>query len=269
LGLQSRVKRDEVILATCIFCGNEKWNLELSAEKGLYHCWACRAGGRLDGVLSQLTGKTYRLDVHKREKPKHTAPPPDAVDFSSTSIGDVGSALHYLMRRGITLDTAAIYGLRVCTQIGHVLQGRIVIPAYDFWTGATLGWIGRNYTNGRPKYISTIGRKVIFGWRQRSRTAPVVIVEGGFDGIAVHRAGFHAAVLGGTGGAGVQELCARLAPELSVVIMLDGDAVQQATQLYWQATQVREKVAVVPLLPGVDPGSLSPDQIQEYVSRVR
>lgn len=269
LGLQNRVKREEVVIATCVFCGNEKWNLELSAEKGVYHCWACRAGGRLDALLTQLTGKSYQLQVQARDKKKAVAPPPGAVDFLTKPVAEIPSALHYLARRHVTMDVATAYGLRVCTQVGHLLEGRLVIPVRDFWTSEMLGWIGRTYTGGHPKYLSSIGRKVVFGWRQRSKEEPVVLVEGAFDGIAVHRAGYHAAVLGGTGGSGVVELVARLPEGALVVIMLDGDAVTQATRLYWQAKQVHEKVEWVVLPVGTDPADLAPDQVREYVERVR
>jgi DNA primase len=265
-GLSCRVKSDEVALHVCPFCGNEKWNMELSAVKGVYHCWACRTGGRLDAFLHQLTGQQFHIDVTKQDRKKQAkATPPDALDFQSLPVADVLSANTYLAKRGITADLAAMYGIRVCTQVGHLLEARIVIPAREFWTGELLGWMGRSYTGKRPKYKSTLGRQAIIGWRQHSRKVPIVMVEGALDGIAVHRAGFTAAVLGGSGVEDAEVFAAR-AIENSLIVMLDGDAGPQATRLYWRLKTVHTNVRLQYLEPGQDPAGLGPEIIRDLLS---
>src|SRR5512146_906879 len=223
-GYECRVKGIQVVFHVCIFCGNDHWNLDANPHNGFYGCWACKAGGRLERLLEQITGKTYRFPHVAREveeKPAVTAP----LEFASLKIAQVPSAQHYLARRGIDLHTAEMYGLALCVEAGQLLENRLVIPARDYWTGALVGWVGRSYTGARPKYLSTIPPKGVgvTGWRQQGRTAPVVIVEGHIDGIQVHRAGYNAAVLSGMG----QEIltfASRLDPATPLVLMLDGDA---------------------------------------------
>lgn len=261
-GWTCRVQRTEVVLEVCYFCGNEKYNLELSAEKGVFHCWACKRGGRLDGLLQTLTGQAHNIPVRRTARqPTPTKAPVGA--FRSYPVTAVESAARYLTRRGISPDVASQYGMVVCAEPNHRLDGRIAIPAYDYWTGNVLGWVGRSYTGKQPKYLSTLTQKVITGWRQRDKDSTAVVVEGPLDGIAAHRAGFHAAVLAGVGGAGVREWASRLSPKASIAIMLDGDALQQAHQLYWQILPVRNaRVVVVSLGEEEDPASLGAEGVQ-------
>lgn len=264
-GYQTRIQRRQVLVEVCVFCSNARWNLELSPEKGVYHCWACDSGGRLESLVFSLTGEAVRLPVQIRER-KHAARPVDTA-FNVAEIDAVPSAAHYLAKRGIDLIVAAEYGIRVCVHPGHQLEGRIVIPLLDFYSRAVLGWIGRSYTNGRPKYLSTLARSRVTGWRAPGKRSVCVVVEGHLDGIAVHRAGCTAAVLGGTSAANTEEWAARLPPEVPVIVMLDGSARDEALRLYWKICAVRmgSRVAVAAVPPEEDPASLGPERIRELV----
>lgn len=266
-GIECQVRRSEVVVRVCTSCGNEKWNLELNAERGVYHAWCCRKGGRVDTLLQKLTGQEHHVIVRTDiREPKQRALPAPAVTFKSVEVSAVGSAAQYLAARGIMPTTAAQYGVVVCTEPGHRLEGRIAIPARDFWSGDVVGWVGRSYTGKRPKYLSTLPRKVITGWRHRSSTPLVVVVEGPLDGVITHHAGFDAAVLGGIGATGVVEWAARLSPKAIIAIMLDGDALQQAHKLFWQISPLRAApVLLIPLAGGEDPASLGVEKVREAV----
>jgi DNA primase len=144
----------------------------------------------------------------------------------------------------------------------HQLYARIAIPLREFWTGDVVGWTGRGYSEEHRKYVTTLPRKIITGWRQRSASAPVVIVEGPFDGIAAHRAGFHAAVLSGVGSSGVEEFAARCFDTRAIVVMLDGDALDIARRLCWKIAALGRPVTCARLAPGVDPAALGPDGVR-------
>ncbi len=267
-GIDSRIKGDEVAIEVCPGCGNEKWNVEMNAAKAVWHCWACKAGGRLSALLKTLTGQEYRITASaaRGNKPTKAAPLTTPAEFQFLSITAVPSAKQYLDARGVTADVAATYGLQVCSEKGHMLEGRIVIPAREYWTSAVVGWIGRSYTGKRPKYMSTLPRKVITGWRVRDQAAPAVMVEGPMDGIAAHRAGFNAAVLSGMGGAGVLEWASRVSPRAPIAILLDAEAIEQARRLYWEVGQVRPgSVALVGLPAGEDPASIGPAAVRDAV----
>lgn len=265
-GLPCRVRADgEVIVQTCYFCGNERGNLELSVEINGYKCWACLAHGSVSGFLEQITGQRHHIAAQQR--PKLAVPRvAEAAPFLAKPVAEIDSARRYLERRGVPVQVATEYGLVVCMEPGHLLYSRLAIPARDFWTGVVIGWIGRSYSGGHPKYLSTLTRKVITGWRVRDATKPTVVVEGHLDGIATHRAGYHAAVLSGTGSSGVEEWAARVPPVSPVVVMLDGSAQQEAHRLFWMVSKVRNRVAILELIGDQDPATLGPDVIRELIT---
>lgn len=264
-GLAAKIKGDEVLVEVCVFCSNARWNLELNATKGAFRCWACREGGRLDAFLERLTGTRYRIQPQFARDKK--APPSPAVDrpqeFRTLSIPEVPSAADYLSRRGYDPEVAREFGLSVCVEEGHDLYGRIVIPIRDYWTGRILGWTGRSYVGQWPKYWSMLQTMQVTGWRAPGRTTPAVVVEGHLDGIAVRRAGFSAAVIGGISFNDLGEWAARLLPEQWAVIMLDGDAPKDAARLYWNIAAVRgdARLSVVTLASEADPAGLGPDAV--------
>lgn len=262
-GVACRVKGDEVLVQTCPYCGNERWNLEINPARGLANCWSCRATeGRADAVLRRLTGAELTLAVSPRAGP---GKPPSVVrprPLRSVAVDAVPSAAAYLARRGLDPLLLSGYGVGVCMDEADPLYGRIVIPVHEYWKGRHLGWVGRSYTGRRPKYLSTVERQSITGWRAADRAAPCVLVEGHLDGIVVHAAGFGAAVLGGVEGA-VLEFAARLAVPL--ILMLDGDAAVRTRALYWQIAAVRPP-HVAWLAPDADPASLGVEGVRAAVA---
>lgn len=269
-GIACRVRRGEVVVETCYFCGNEKANLELNPERGLFHCWACNEGGRLDRFLHEWLGQEVYLPVRSAAHQDRTAMPAHTTaPFAAVPAHTVPSALHYLSRRRIDQNTATTYGLLVCTEAKHPLVNRLVIPIPEFWTGNIVGYLGRTYTNQRPKYLSTLSRRVVAGYRVRSPRTPCIVVEGFFDGIAVHRAGYHAAILQGTTAPGVKEFGARLPQEMPVLVMLDGAAREEAERLCWTLRSVRPGQVQLASLPiGKDPAEFQPRVLQLFVTKV-
>jgi len=268
-GHECRIIKDEVTLRVCIYCGSPKWKLELNTDKGVYSCWVCHAKGRLDQFLQSLTGRQYQIQVTQRQRPAG-APQGPPAEFQSRAVLDVPSAHLYLAQRGVTPAEADTFGIRVCVEVGHRLEGRIVIPARDYYSGELLGWVGRSYTGQQPKYLITMPHRVVTGWASRVPGAGVVIVEGHMDGMAVRRAGFSAAVLGGTSVPGVAEWAARLSPSSLVVVMLDPDAEEQARKIYWTvaAIQGESKVRMIRLLGEHDPAALGPSNIRAIIESI-
>lgn len=267
-GYQCQISRTEVKLEVCYFCGNDRYNLECSASKGVYHCWVCKAGGRLSDLLEKLTGKQHNIPVQIDGTKQRKELPTPAV-FKAMAVADVHTAQHYLGRRGISAAVAAQYGMVVCTEEGHPLEGRIAVPLKEYWSGAQVGWVGRSYTGKLPKYISTLPYKMITGWRTRDRDTLSVVVEGPFDGCAVHRAGYQAAVLSGVGGEGILDWASRVDPTGRIVILLDGDALAQAARIYWMIKPiVGDRVSIVSF-PNTsdDPAQVGPEGIRALIDQ--
>ncbi len=267
-GWGCKIAHGEVVLEVCYFCGNQKSNLECSTDKGVFHCWACKRGGRLSELIHLLTGQIHHIPVTtKRRGERPIAQQQTPTTFKSLPIAQVPSAAKYLSTRGIAPDVAAQYGMVVCTEAGHRLEGRLTVQLREYWSGDLAGWVGRSYTGRTPKYISTLEHRLITGWRTRDKSTPVVLVEGPFDGIAAHRAGYQVGVLSGMAGHGVIDWAARLDPSAPVALMLDQDAPDQQRQLYWQLQPIlRERLVTVEYSEAdQDPAKVGPAGVRSLV----
>ena len=268
-GVSCRVKGDEVLIEVCPYCGSDRWNLEINAEKGFAKCWVCKQPqpGRADVAVADLTGQKHQIKTVARDKKPTQAPTADRPkDFKTLSIAEVPTAADYLSRRGYNSEIVRVFGLSVCVEEKHQLYGRIIIPIRDYWTGFVIGWTGRSYTGGWPKYLNHLDTLEVTGWRAPGKLTPAVLVEGHLDGIAVRSGGYSAAVLGGIR-RDVSEWAARLLPEQWSIVMLDGDAVDAAEQLYWNIVAVRGEVRVALITLGAeeDPAGIGPDGVRRHV----
>lgn len=271
-GIACRERGNEIVLEVCCYCGNAKWNLELNSARAVFYCWACRTGGPLGAAVKQLTGHSVQIHADpgarraKKEERSAEDLAKDAETFASQRVVDSSVATAYCAARGLTPAIAAGYGLVVCAEPNHRLYGRLAVPALDFWTSRRIGWQGRTMTNQRPKYLSTMPKQAVFGWRGAA-SAPIVVVEGPFDGISAHRAGCTAAVLGGVATPDATAWAARLPGDALLTIMLDGEAADVAAKLYWQLVEVVPgRVAFAQLPIGEDPASIGPAGVAEYLS---
>lgn len=254
-GIRCNTRRDEVVVEVCVFCGNTKWNLEANPVVGLYHCWACNAGGRVDSLVKEVTGVTVHIPVVQDEwKDRRDARSLEHVteDFLGPPVADVPHLVAYLQGRRLSLVDMAIYQLRAGK--GGLYENRVVAPLLEYWTREVVGYLGRTVLNERPKYYGTwLAPKCVVGFRTRSDVH--VIVEGVLDGIRVHKAGYNAAVLVGTAGVrGSIEAWSARVPQLhDVVVLLDGDATIEAEKLYWTIRPIHERVSLIKLPPAFDP----------------
>lgn len=262
-GFQGRVQGSEVLIQECWFCGNDAWNLELNPNKGVYSCWACKASGRLDTLLRKYLGTDTEIPVQLDDDGRSRTEAPK--DFPSRPADEVPSAVAYLRRRGYPASVCRAYGLRVGTAQGHRFYARLCVPMRDFWTGDVVGWTARTYIGQHPKYL-TSGRFGLTGYRTRA-PRPVLLVEGPFDGISVHRAGYQAAVLGGTGTRGyAEQLADDLDPKIPLGVLFDGDAHERAEKVWWKIRERRPDAALFQLPNGADPGDLAPEALSTFIS---
>jgi hypothetical protein len=265
-GYSSRIRGEEVLVEVCWFCGNPKWNLELNPGKGVFSCWVCRESGRLDRLLTKTLGGGFSIPVDFETRQIADVASPTILDFKNVPAGDLQSASWYLKKRGFSSEDIRTYDIRVCLEEGHEMEGRLLFPLRDFWNSGLVGFVGRDYTGGFPKYRHTLVRKQICGYRTWHRSTPCLLVEGCLDGIAVHRAGFQAAVLLGTSSSELETFASRLPPETPLGIFLDGEAGDDATRLYWKLSPIRQVSAI--LLPSeLDPAELHPRVIQSLVEK--
>jgi hypothetical protein len=264
-GVYAFVRKDEVVVQTCMYCGNDKRNLELNAGLGVFRCWACKTGGRLDQLLGYFFNFAGKIPVsplvgERRRRALESILPLGVVPGSPAVQYD--SAVRYLKSRGLAVRDFVHYGFRVADDdkdeaVKH-LYARLIIPALDFWTQQPAGYVARGYVGERPKYLADCVSPIV-GYRVNTPGAPYVMSEGLFDGIAVHRAGANAAVQLGQGSdSDFDEWVSRVPKDNPIAILLDGDAQEQSVRLWWKARAIREDVVRVPLPRHLDPGKLDP-----------
>jgi DNA primase len=176
-------------------------------------------------------------------------------------------AMHpYLASRGLTPHTVRTFGLGLYTGKG-LLRGRIVIPIHNA-CGELIAYAGRAINGEEPKYRFPAGfRKslVLFNLHRALATGAraAIVVEGFFDTLAVHQAGYPAVVglMGST--------LSRYQTDLltthfdRVVLMLDGDeAGRLGAMNIAQTLGVKMSVSAISLEDGRQPDQLPSREIQ-------
>jgi DNA primase len=199
--------------------------------------------------------------------------PEDLVDRFRVGFAPAGwdGLVNHLRRTGIAPADAELAGLiaRRQTGDGHYdrFRGRVVFPITDP-SGQIAGFGGRAMGDDVPKYLnspeSPVYKKsrVLFGIGQAldaiREHGRVIVVEGYFDLLALHRAGLHEGVAP-CGTALTQSHAHRIRRYAEeVVLLFDGDtagrvAAERALPILL-AEQLRVKAAFLPL--GEDPDTL-------------
>ena len=178
----------------------------------------------------------------------------------------------YLERRGIDPKTAAWFGAGYYAGAGF-LRERVAFPIHDE-RGYLVAYAGRSVDAHEPRYLFPRGfrkSQVVFNLHRAIEPAArqrnwAIVVEGFFDCLKVHQAGYGnvVALMGLSASSRQSELLQSRFRNL--VVMLDGDAAgRQASQLLakrWPSS----RVAVVP--DGRQPDQLSNSEIQQVLRGV-
>ena len=178
----------------------------------------------------------------------------------------------YLAQRGIDPATAAEFGVGLYPGPG-LMSGRIVIPIRNL-RSELVAYAGRALDGGPPKYKLPPGfRKAreLFNLQRAVATGrnTVIVVEGYFDCMRVHQAGFPWVVaLMGSSLSPAQE-SALLRHFDRIVLMLDGDAAgRAASQALAARLWGRCWVQLVRVPDGSQPDQLSCSAIQQLLVMV-
>ncbi|MGH8526132.1 MAG: CHC2 zinc finger domain-containing protein [Gammaproteobacteria bacterium] len=269
--------------------GKRDDSFRASLSKNVFHCFACQAHGNvLDFVaameqcsvreaaarLQQWFGVTGPAalarpapgSARERElvREKEGCNPP--LGFALTG---VDHAHPYLEQRGIDRATAAEFGVGFYGAPG-LMSGRIVIPIRN-QSGEIVAYAGRALDRRLPKYKLPAGfRKALELFNiQRAlatRSKTVIVVEGYFDCLQVHQAGFPyvVALMGTSLSAGQERVLVEHFDR--VVLMFDSDAAGRAASRVISA-KLSEKCSVVlaNLPDGAQPDQLSPTDIRDVI----
>jgi len=269
--------------------GQRDDSFRASLSKNVFHCFACQAHGNvLDFVaamekcsvreaacrlqqwfgvgalaapVQQVARGLWKVEL-VREKERCNPP----LRFALTG---VDHAHPYLQQRGVDRVIAAEFGVGFYGGPG-LMSGRIVIPIRNV-SSEIVAYAGRAPDGRLPKYKLPTGFHK--GWElfnshhaaaTDSHTA--IVVEGYFDCLRVHQAGFPwvVALMGSSLSASQEQVLTGRFDR--VILMLDGDAAgRTAGQSISTRLSGKCSVALVHVPEGTQPDQLSPQAVQELI----
>lgn len=268
-----------------------KYSFSVNTEKSIWTCKSdscVKASGKKGGNILDFVAvmeSVAIIDAAKKilewlptngNSPKPGTPKPEPAKAENTPLGFElkGIAYHpYLESRGITKETAETFGVGFFPGKGS-MAGRVVIPIYNE-TGELLAYAGRATDNTEPKYRFPPGfskSHVLFNLnRVLKLSAPrrVILVEGFFDAMKVHQAGFPAvvALMGCTLSDVQAELLAKHCE--AAALMLDGDdAGWDAIAKILPPLSHSLFVKVIPLAAGLQPDRLPAEVLRTLLANI-
>jgi DNA primase len=255
----------------------------------VFHCFACSAGGNVLDFVAKMEGCSVREAAQRLQASQGagggaagTAGRPQRRELVTKKrklnppLGfslKVDGTHPYLARRAIDPITAAHFGVGYYG--GHgVMSRRIAIPIHDP-QGRLVAYCGRALDGAVPRYRFPVGfqkSQVLFNYH-RARTAGndrVIVVEGFFDCLRVHQAGFPyvVALMGARLSVAQKNL---LAERFShVVLLLDGDQTGRAATVQIARDLAPACSAREVLLPvGVQPDQMTAAGIRHVLGEER
>jgi len=270
--------------------GPEAFHANLA--RNVFHCFACGAGGNVLDFVAAMEGCSVREAALRLQEnglagapPVAEGPPPwrpvaargaKLVTKKREGNPPLGFSLvvdgthPYLGRRGMDRTTADHFGVGWFGGVG-LMSRRIAIPIQDE-EGRLVAYCGRAIDGSAPRYRFPAGfqkSRVLFNYHRARATGldEVIVVEGFFDCLRVHQAGFPCvvALMGVTCSERQRELLAGTFPR--VVLLLDGDAAGRAASGRI-AKNLRPVSAVTEVLleRGVQPDQMPVDEIRQLLA---
>ena len=267
--------------------GQGKETFHANLKRGIFHCFACGAGGNVLDFVVAMEGTSIREAALRLQGYGDSGG--ISVATAATGCSDrklvtkkrsinppLGFALHldrrhpYLAQRGIADATADHFGVGYFRGRG-LMMDRIAIPIHDD-AGRLVAYCGRAVGGAEPRYRFPAGfqkSQVLFHY-DGARVAgsdQVIVVEGFFDCMRVYQAGFVCVVaLMGAHLSPAQKVL--LATRFRrVMLLLDGDATgYAATQGI--ASDLAGACLVTPLLlpSGTQPDQMSAAEIRRFLA---
>ena len=274
--------------------GSQRSRLSFSVDT-VKNVWAChsasccklrqgRVGGNVLDLVAWLEGCSIRNAALRLQEQGRGGQASDHHQLASKGssrssplpLPRLRFSLHlpwhpYLEERGVQPGTATEFGVGYYTGRGF-LDHRVVFPIHDS-AGQLVGYAGRRLDGGEPRYLFPPGfrkSQVVFNLHRAVREAAgcAIVVEGFFDCLRVHQAGYHnvVALMGVTLSEVQEQLLLARFPKL--VLMLDGDeAGQRASQQLAKRLRGRVSLSMVKVPSGRQPDQLSSEEIRRVVSR--
>lgn len=257
----------------CPFClevvgkPDRKQCFAVNTKTGFFRCWRCGTKGKLDDV-GDSEGE---VEAPAKKDAAVVEPPEGFVELGvepGSSAFCTEEARAYLCRRGL-----ADPGVWAAARIGCCLEGRfggrVVVPVLS-QDGRWLGWVGRTwvkrsdrpYMNAPGMTLGTAGNLYNEVALSMPAAAPVMVMEGVFDALAYWPDAV--AVLGKPTEPQIATLVSSARP---VVVVLDGDAWEEAWSLAMRLRFDGQRAGMVKLPPRVDPDEVDRGWLRREAAR--
>jgi DNA primase len=259
--------------------------------KNAFHCFSCGAGGNVLDLVANIEQCSLR-DAASRLQRRYLAggcataaqrwQPGGGQLVTKKREGNAGlsfclsglDAAHpYVSGRGLSRETASRFGIGYYGGPG-IMSGRVAIPIHDE-QGRLVAYCGRALSSDeQPRYkFPAAFRKsaVLFNYHRAAALVDesVVVVEGFFDSMRVHQAGFPSvvALMGAALSPDQENLLVNRFPRMT--LMLDGDeAGQAASCAAAQRLAKRGSVHQALVAPGRQPDQMSNDEIRRALEQM-
>ncbi|HSW50120.1 MAG TPA: CHC2 zinc finger domain-containing protein [Bryobacteraceae bacterium] len=267
--------------------GEGRAAFHVNTARQLFHCFSCRAGGTVLDLVAALEGCGVREAARKlaawrdlpaaessgrvsQKQPTVTEKTKELRPLSFRLRGVDGDHRH-LAARGISTRTTAAFGIGFYAGPG-LLSRRVVMPIHDEG-GRLVAYCGRSLDGTEPRYRFPAGfakSQVLFNLHRAAAEGEeaVIVVEGLFDCLKVHQAGFRSVVA--LMGSALYERQRRLLTERfrQIVLMLDGDQTgRRASETIAARLAGWVAVRVIELAAAAQPDQLSESAIQEILAK--
>jgi DNA primase len=263
----------------CPFCHHYNPKLAVNVNKRKWHCWKCGARGntllsllrKLDvsqeqiRELSALLGDEVQKFKNDDDSQAVLTLPSEYIPlYEPTKSLEAKHAKSYLYRRGFTDLDILKYQVGYCEEGKY--QNRVIVPSFDEM-GKLNYFIGRDYydTSGL-NYLTPgvsknfIGFEYYINWEM-----PIVLVEGGFDAMAVKRNSIP--LFGKTLSKKLRTKIIQHT-ETEVYLALDNDALKETLKIAEYLMQQGVKVFIVEL-SGKDPANIGFVAMQHLLKTAR
>lgn len=210
-----RKRGEELIFKECPYCGNMKWNFQVSIPRGVMHCWVCDAKGPisrlnilLPGVLQEDLGLSNTITSPELEQK------PLTLEGYQGVIGTRGQ--EYLEGRGFSLNDIVTW------KVMFKSPNKLVFPLYDN-ESSLIYYSEKDIDSGKWNLPPGVSKKSIVWARfYNALDFNIILVEGIFDAMRLFSYGYNVMLLLGTimSQADVEFL---KSCKLNPVLFLDGD----------------------------------------------
>jgi hypothetical protein len=254
----------------CPFCNHHKKKLEVQVytnDKGEnpWACWVCNTRGKtIRSLLRQLkvSPESQKQVLQHISKGKSLDSKVDigltlpkefiSLKNASTSSVELNRVRKYLAARGIFNEEIIKYNIGYCSSGSYA--NRVIFPSYDengllnFFVGRTVGnSSGQKYKNPSVSRDITVFENMI------NYQAPIILVEGIFDALAVKRNAVP--ILGKVPSQHLYQELSKSTSTKSIYIALDNDALDGALNIAERLIGLGKKVYLIQL-SGKDPSDL-------------